>query len=132
MLIVCRVRSYQVQHNWYHSQKLPVASKLVTIINLFPPCQSIVHTLVIGKWCPLLPVKALVRDEEVREMDNGPGGARVAIEDGEDDDPREEENEYVGCPYTWVREPLRVLVQIHRWRCPYIKIRHLYVCQVFD
>ena len=48
------------------------------------------------------------------EIDDGPGHARTATEDGEDEEPREEEDQYVGGPYAGVREPLRVPVQIRR------------------
>lgn len=52
-------------------------------------------------------------------MDDGPGHARGAIEDREDE-PREKDDENVGGPHPRVREPLRVPVQIRRWHRPYV------------
>lgn len=54
------------------------------------------------------------------EVDDGPSLARGAIEDGEDDEPREKEDENVSGPNPWVREPLRVPVQIRRWHRPHV------------
>lgn len=56
----------------------------------------------------------MVSDEEVGEVHDGPSHARGAVENGEHDEPREEEDEDVGRPHARVREPLRVLVQIRR------------------
>lgn len=56
----------------------------------------------------------------MREVDDGPGHARGAIEDGKDDKPREEDDENVGGPHPRVREPLGVPVQIRRWHRPYV------------
>lgn len=50
----------------------------------------------------------------MKEVDDGPGHAGGAVEDGEYDDPREEEDEDVGRPHARVREPLGVPVQIRR------------------
>ena len=61
----------------------------------------------------------------MREMDDGPGHARGTTGDGEDDEPREEEDEDVGAPHPRVREPLRVPVQIRRCLRLHIQIRHL-------
>lgn len=48
----------------------------------------------------------------MREVDYGPSQARRAIENGENDEPREEEDENVGGPHARVREPFCVPVQI--------------------
>jgi hypothetical protein len=53
----------------------------------------------------------------VEEVDDCPGHAGGAVEDGEYDDPREEEDEDVGRPHARIREPLRIPVQIRRRHC---------------
>ena len=58
------------------------------------------------------------------EIDDGPGHARRATEDGEDDEPGEEEDEDVGGPHAWVHEPLGVPVQIGRRDRLHVQIRH--------
>jgi hypothetical protein len=50
----------------------------------------------------------------MEEVDDGPGHAGGAVEDGEYDDPREEEDEDVGRPHARDSEPLGVPVQIRR------------------
>jgi len=75
MLIVCCVRGYQIQDNRYNSQKLSVTSELLAIVYLLPPSQPVVDTLVFSKWCSLLPMKELIRNQEVEEVDDGPGHA---------------------------------------------------------
>jgi len=52
----------------------------------------------------------------VPEVDDGPGGPRGAAGDGEDEEPREEEQQDVGGPDARVHEPLSVLVDVHRRR----------------
>ena len=49
-----------LQHNRHHSQKLSVASELLATVYLLPPGQPVVDTLVIGKWCSLLPMKEVI------------------------------------------------------------------------
>lgn len=61
------------------------------------------------------------------EIDNGPGHARRATENREDDKPSEEEYQYIRRPYAWIQEPLRIPVQIHRWRRLHVQIRHLLI-----
>lgn len=51
---------------------------------------------------------------EMSEVDDGPGDARGAVEDGENKEPREEEDQDVSRPHTRVREPLRVPIHIRR------------------
>uniref|UniRef100_A0A1J3H1V6 Uncharacterized protein n=1 Tax=Noccaea caerulescens TaxID=107243 RepID=A0A1J3H1V6_NOCCA len=92
MLIVCRVRCYQVQDNGNKSEKLAIASELLAVVNLFPPSQPVVDSLVIPKRRPLLPVEEMVCDGEMSEVDDGPGHARGTVEDGENEEPSEEEN----------------------------------------
>lgn len=58
------------------------------------------------------------------EVDYGPGHARRATENRENDKPGEEQYEYIGGPYTWIREPISVSIQIGRWRRFDIQIRH--------
>ena len=58
------------------------------------------------------------------EIDEGPGDARGAAEDGEDEEPREEEDEDVCGPHPWIHEPLRVPVQIRRWHRRHIQLSH--------
>lgn len=114
ILIVCRVRGYQVQDNRNNSQKLPVPCELLAVVYLFPPGQPIVDSLVITKRSTLLPVKEMICNDEMSEVNDGPGHARRTAEDGEDDEPGEEEDEDVSRPYTWIREPLRVSIHIGR------------------
>ena len=59
------------------------------------------------------------------EIDDGPGHAGTATEDGEDEEPREEEDQNVEGPDTWVREPLRVPVQIRRRYSLHVQIGHI-------
>ena len=59
------IRKYQkkrenLQHYRYDSKKLSVAGELLATINLLPPCQPVVDTLVISKRCSLLPVKKVI------------------------------------------------------------------------
>ncbi|KAI8544929.1 hypothetical protein RHMOL_Rhmol07G0003600 [Rhododendron molle] len=58
------------------------------------------------------------------EIDDGPGHARRAAEEGEDEEPREEEDQDIGGPNPWVREPFRVPIQIRRWHRLHVQIRH--------
>ena len=60
----------------------------------------------------------------MREIDDGPSHAGRAAEDGENNKPREEEDEDISGPYTWVHEPLRILVHIRGWHRLHIQIRH--------
>ncbi|KAL6005640.1 hypothetical protein ACLOJK_006210 [Asimina triloba] len=60
----------------------------------------------------------------MREADDGPSRAGSASEDGEYEEPREEEDEYVRRPNAWVHEPFRVLVQIRRLDRLHIQFRH--------
>ena len=53
--------------------------------------------------------------KEVGKIDNGPGHARRAAKDGEDKEPREEEDKDVGGPNPRVCEPFCVPIQIRRW-----------------
>ena len=55
-------RDKHLQNNRNRSQKFSVASKLFAIIHLFPPCQCVIHPLVIRKRSPLLPVEKVVCD----------------------------------------------------------------------
>lgn len=57
---------------------------------------------------------------EVGEMDEGPGHARGAAEEGEDEEPGEEDDKDVGSPHARVGEPLGVPVQIRRRRCLHV------------
>lgn len=124
MLIVRSVGSYQVQDHRNHSQKFSVASKLLAVVHLLPPSQSVIHPLVISKWSSLLPVKKVVCNREVAEVDERPGHAGRAPEDGEDEEPGDEEDEDVGGPDPRVHEPLRVLVQIRRRHRLHVQLRH--------
>jgi len=124
MLIVRGVGSYQVQNNRNRSQKFSVASKLFAIIHLFPPCQCVIHPLVIRKRSPLLPVEKVVCDREVAEVDERPRRAGGAPEDGENEDPGEEEDEDVGGPDPGVHEPLGVPVQIRGRHRLHVQLRH--------
>lgn len=90
VLIVGCVGCYQVQHNRYNSKKLPVASELFATINLLPPSQPVVDALVISKGCSFLPVKEVICNQSVTEIDGGPGHARRTTGDGENDEPSEE------------------------------------------
>lgn len=58
------------------------------------------------------------------EIDYGPSGAGGAAEDGENEKPGEEEDEYVGGPNTRVRKPLRVPVHIRRRHRLHVQVRH--------
>lgn len=51
----------------------------------------------------------------VAQVDNGPGGASRASEEGERDEPSEEKDEDVEHPYARILEPRGILVQIRRW-----------------
>ena len=57
---------------------------------------------------------------EMGEVDDGPGHARGAVEDGENEEPREEEDQYVSGPYARIREPLRVPVHICCRKRPHV------------
>ena len=57
-------RDKHLQNNRNRSQKFSVASKLFAIVHLFPPCQSVIHPLIVSKRCPLLPVEKVVCDLE--------------------------------------------------------------------
>lgn len=61
---------------------------------------------------------------EVEEIDDGPGHAGRAAEDGEDEEPGEEEDADVGRPDARVHEPLRVPVQIRRRHSLHVQLRH--------
>lgn len=50
----------------------------------------------------------------MREIDDGPGHPGGAVEEREDDQPRDEQDEDVRRPHPGVREPFRVPVQIRR------------------
>lgn len=65
-------------------------------------------------------MKELVSNKEMGEVDDSPGHAGGATEEREDDEPREEENQNVARPNPWVREPLRVPIQIRRRNRPYV------------
>jgi hypothetical protein len=57
---------WNLQHHRYHSQKLSVPSKLLTIVNLLPPCQSAVDALVISsKRGSFLPMEEVVSDLKI-------------------------------------------------------------------
>jgi hypothetical protein len=57
---------WYLQHHRYNSQKFSVPSKLLAIINLLPPCQSVVDTLVIrSKWSSFPPMEEMVSDLKV-------------------------------------------------------------------
>lgn len=58
------------------------------------------------------------------EIDNGPSHARRATKDGENSEPKEEEDENVSGPHSRVHEPLRIPVQIRWWHRLHIQIRH--------
>lgn len=58
------------------------------------------------------------------EMDDGPGRARRASKEREDDNPREEEDRHIGCPHPGIREPLRILVQIRSRFCFHVETHH--------
>ena len=60
----------------------------------------------------------------MKEIDDGPGHARRAREDGKDDEPGEEEDKDVAGPNAWVREPLGVSVQIRRRNCIHVQCPH--------
>lgn len=60
------------------------------------------------------------------EIDDGPGHARRAAEEGEDEEPREEEDQDIGSPNPWVSEPFRVPIQIRRWHRLHVQIRHFF------
>jgi len=128
VLIVSCVGGYQIQDDGYNSDKLPIASKLLAIIHLLPPSQPVVDTLVLSKWCPLLPMKALISHGEMREVDDGPCHARGATEERENDEPGDEEDKDVGCPNTWIREPFRIPIQIRRRLRFDIHFLYLRVC----
>lgn len=51
---------------------------------------------------------------EVDEIDNGPGGASFATENGDDGQPGEEDDEDVSGPDARVLEPRGVLVSVGR------------------
>jgi hypothetical protein len=55
-----------LQDHRNHNKKFSVASKLLAVVHLFPPSQSVIHPLVISKWSSLLPVEEVVRDLERR------------------------------------------------------------------
>lgn len=58
------------------------------------------------------------------EVDERPGHAGGAAEDGEDEEPGDEEDEDVGGPDPRVHEPLGVLVQIRRGHRLHVQLRH--------
>lgn len=64
------------------------------------------------------------RYKEMTEIDGGPSHARGTTEDGEDEEPREEQDYDVRRPHARVREPLRVPVQIRWWHRLHIQTRH--------
>lgn len=59
-------------------------------------------------------MKEMVCNEEMGEVDDGPGHAGRASEEAENDEPREEDDEDVGGPHARVRKPFRVPIQIRR------------------
>lgn len=69
-------------------------------------------------------MEEVVSDEEVGEVDDGPGHAGRAGGEGEDEEPGEEEDENVGGPHSRVHEPLGIPVQIRRRHRLHIQIRH--------
>lgn len=87
MLIVSCMGGYQVQNYRNDCQELPITSELFATVYLLPPSQPIVDTLILCKWSPLLPVKELICDEKMREMNDGPRHAGRAAEDGENEQP---------------------------------------------
>lgn len=58
------------------------------------------------------------------EIDDRPGHAGGAIGEGENDEPGEEENQYIGSPNAGIGEPLSVLVQIRRRRHLDVEFSH--------
>lgn len=58
------------------------------------------------------------------EIDDRPGHAGGAICEGENDEPGEEENQYIGSPNAGIGEPLSVLVQIRRRRHLDVELSH--------
>lgn len=62
---------------------------------------------------------------EMREIDDCPGHAGRASENGQHKEPREEEDQYIRGPNTRVREPLRIPVQIRRLLRRHVVTRHL-------
>lgn len=58
------------------------------------------------------------------EMNDGPSDARRTIENGENEEPREEEDENISSPYTWICEPLCVPIHIRRRKRSYVHRRH--------
>lgn len=57
-----------LQHHGNNSQEFPVAGKLLSVIYLLPPRQSIVDPLVFSKWCPFLPMEEVVSDLKQRTL----------------------------------------------------------------
>ena len=69
-------------------------------------------------------MEEVVCNREVAEVDERPGHAGGAAEDGEDEEPGDEEDEDVGGPDPRVHEPLGVLVQIRRGHRLHVELRH--------
>lgn len=67
---------------------------------------------------------ACMHYHEMGEIDDGPGRAGGAAEEGEDEEPREEDDEDVGRPHAGVHEPLRVLVHVRRRHRLHVQLRH--------
>ena len=57
-----RYDGQHLQDNRNNNEELPITSKLFAIIHLFPPSQCVVHSLVISKRCPFLPMEKVVCD----------------------------------------------------------------------
>lgn len=57
---------------------------------------------------------------EMSEMNDGPSDARRTMKDGENEEPREEEDENISSPNTRIREPLCVPIHIRRRKCSYV------------
>ena len=58
------------------------------------------------------------------EINNSPSHPRGTAREGENNEPSEEEDEYISGPHPWVHEPLRVPVHIRRWSRFHVQIRH--------
>lgn len=59
---VTKKKKKSSQDNGNKGEKLAVASELLAVVNLFPPGQPVVDSLIIPKWCSLLPVEGMVCD----------------------------------------------------------------------
>jgi len=62
--ILMRYERRNLQDNRNNGEKFAITCKLLAIINLFPPSQSIIDSLIISKWCSLLPMEGMIRDLE--------------------------------------------------------------------